>query len=181
MLAIVVSSNLEGEEPVAINSLQDLMVQGLNELYSAEQLAIKAYPQMLENVSSPELKQGLQAHMEQTQGQVQRLEQIFQQLGATPGQTENHVMQGIIENGQKIVSQIQDPTVRDAAITAGAQIIEHYEIAGYGTARSYAQALGQTEAVQLLEQTLNEEKQTDQQLTQVAEQIVNPQAKYAGQ
>jgi ferritin-like metal-binding protein YciE len=71
--------------------------------------------------------------------------------------------------------------VRDAAITAGAQIIEHYEIAGYGTARSYAQALGQTEAVQLLEQTLNEEKQTDQQLTQVAEQIVNPQAKQAGQ
>lgn len=166
---------------MAINSLQDLMVQGLNELYSAEQLAVKAYPQMMENVSSPELKQALQQHLQQTQGQVQRLEQIFQQVGTSPGPNENHVMQGIIENGQKIVSQISDPVLRDAALIAGVQITEHYEIAGYGTARSYAQAVGQTQAAQLLEQTLNEEKQTDQQMTQLAEQIVNPKAKQAGQ
>lgn len=166
---------------MAINSLQDLMVQGLEELYSAEQLALQAYPQMLQMVSAPELKQGLEAHMQQTQQQVQRLEQLFQQLGQTPGQTQNRVMQGIIENGQKIVSQINDPVVRDAALIAGAQIIEHYEIAGYGTARTYAQTLGMNDAAQLLEQTLQEEKQTDDQLTQVAQQSVNQQAKQAGQ
>lgn len=170
----------EEKDRMAINSLQDLMVQGLQEIYSAEQQALQAYPQMVQNVSSPELKQAMQQHMEQTQGQVQRLEQIFGQLGEQPGQTENKVMQGILENGQKIVSQINDPAVRDAALIAGAQIIEHYEIAAYGTSHAYAQALGMTEAVQLLEQTLNEEKQTDQQLTQVAEQVVNQQAKQAG-
>lgn len=166
---------------MALNSLQDLMVQGLQEIYSAEQQGLQAYPQMLENVSSPELKQALQQHMEQTQGQVQRLEQIFQQLGETPGQTENMVMQGIIQNAQKIVGQGGAPEVLDAAVLAGAQIIEHYEIAGYGTARTYAQALGQNDAAQLLEQTLEEEKQTDQKLSQLAEQLVNPQAKEAGQ
>jgi len=166
---------------MALNSLQDLMVQGLQELYSAEQQAVQAYPQMMENVSSPELKQGLQAHLDQTQQQVQRLEQLFQQLGETPGQTENKVMQGILQNAQKIVGQGGEPAVLDAAIVAGAQIIEHYEIAGYGTARTYAQALGMNDAAQLLDQTLEEEKQTDQKLTQLAEQLVNPQAKQAGQ
>jgi ferritin-like metal-binding protein YciE len=166
---------------MALNSLQDLMVQGLQELYSAEQQALQAYPQLVEAVSSPELKQALQQHMQETQGQVQRLEQIFRQLDETPGQTENKVMQGILENGQKIVGQGGAPEVLDAAIVAGGQIIEHYEIAGYGTARTYAQALGQNEVAQLLEQTLQEEKQTDEKMTRLAEQLVNPKAKEAGQ
>ena len=181
MLAMDTSDSFEGKKCMPLNSAQDLMVFGLQVLYDAENQLMQAMPQKVEAASSPELKQALQTHMEQTQGQVQRLEQIFQQLGETLGQTENKVMQGILENGQKIVGQGGAPEVLDAAVVAGAQIIEHYEIASYGTARTYAQALGQNEAAQLLEQTLQEEKQTDEKMTQLAEQLVNPKAKEAGQ
>lgn len=164
-----------------LNSMQDLMIHKLQDIYDAENQALQAYPQIVEAVSSQELKQALQTHQQQTQGQVQRLEQIFQQMGAQPGGETCKGMQGLIQEGQKIIKEGGAPEVLDAAIIAAAQAIEHYEIAGYGTARTLAQQAGMTEAAQLLEQTLEEEKQTDALLTQLAEQNVNQKAQQAGQ
>ena len=164
-----------------LNSMQDLAVYKLQAIYDAENQALQAYPQIMNAVSSPELKQGLQQHMEQTRQQVQRLEQIFQQLGTQPGGQPCTSMQGLIQEAQQLIQQGGAPEVLDAAIIGAAQAIEHHEIAAYGTARTIAQQLGMQEAAQLLEQTLDEEKQTDAQLTQLAEQSVNQKAKAAGQ
>jgi len=164
-----------------LNSAQDLAVFKLQAIYDAENQALAAYPQIMDAVTSPELKQALQQHMQQTQQQVQRLEQIFQQLGEQPGGQPCISMQGLIQEGQQLIEQGGAPEVLDAAIIGAAQAIEHHEIAAYGTARTLAQQLGMQEAAQLLEQTLEEEKQTDAQLTQLAEQNVNQKAKQAGQ
>ncbi len=164
-----------------LNSMQDLVVYKLQAIYDAENQALQAYPQIMEAVTSPELKQGLQQHMQQTQQQVQRLEQIFQQLGQQPSGQPCTSMQGLIQEGQELIQQGGAPEVLDAAIIGAAQAIEHHEIAAYGTARTLAQQLGMQEAAQLLEQTLEEEKQTDAQLTQLAESSVNPKAEEAGQ
>ncbi|PLS81537.1 MAG: ferritin-like domain-containing protein [Chloroflexi bacterium] len=164
-----------------LNSMQDLMIHKLQDIYDAENQALQAYPQIAGAVSSQELKQALQTHQQETQGQVQRLEQIFQQLGAQPGGQTCNGMQGLIQESQKIIQEGGAPEVLDAAIIAAAQAMEHYEIAGYGTARTLAQQAGMTEAAQLLEQTLEEEKQTDALLTRLAEQNVNQKAQQAGQ
>ena len=164
-----------------LNSMQDLAVHKLQLIYDAENQALQAYPQIVGAVSSPELQQGLQQHMEQTQNQVQRLEQIFQQLGQTPRGQTCISMQGLIQEAQQLIQDGGAPEVLDAAIIGAAQAIEHHEIAAYGTARTIAQQLGMNEAAQLLEQTLDEEKQTDAQLTQLAEQSVNQKAQAAGQ
>ncbi len=166
---------------MALNSMQDLAVYKLQAIYDAENQALQAYPQVAGAVSSPELKQALQQHMEQTQNQVQRLEQIFQQMGQQPGGQPCASMQGLIQEAQQLIQQGGAPEVVDAAIIGAAQAIEHHEIAAYGTARTIAQQLGMQEAAQLLEQTLEEEKQTDAQLTQLAEQSVNQKAQAAGQ
>jgi ferritin-like metal-binding protein YciE len=166
---------------MALNSMQDLMIHKLQDIYDAENQALKAYPQIVGAVKSPELKQALEQHMEQTKNQVQRLEQIFQQIGEKPGGETCKGMQGLIQEGQKIIKEGGDPNVLDAAIIGAAQAIEHYEMAGYGTARTLAQQAGMTEAAKLLEQTLEEEKQTDAKLTKLAEQNVNQKAKQAGQ
>ena len=165
---------------MTLNSMQDLAVYKLQAIYDAENQAIKAYPQVVGAVSSPELKQALQQHMQQTQNQVQRLEQIFQQMGEKPGGQTCASMQGLIQEAQQLIQQGGAPEVLDAAIIGAAQAIEHHEIAAYGTARTIAQQLGMNEAAQLLEQTLDEEKQTDAQLTQLAEGNVNQKAKTAG-
>jgi ferritin-like metal-binding protein YciE len=164
---------------MALNSMQDLAIYKLQSIYDAEQQALQAYPQIVSAVSSPALQQALQQHMQQTQGQVQRLEQIFQQMGQTPGGQTCVSMQGLIQEGQQLIQQGGAPEVLDAAILAAAQAIEHHEIAAYGTARTIAQQMGMMEVAQLLEQTLEEEKQTDAKLTQIAEQNVNQQAKQA--
>ncbi len=164
-----------------LNSMQDLAIHKLQDIYDAENQALQAYPQIIQAVSSQELKQGMQQHVEQTQKQVQRLEQIFQQLGQNPGGQKCAGMQGLIQEAQKIVQEGGAPEVLDAAIIGAAQAIEHHEIAAYGTARTIAQQLGMSEAAQLLEQTLDEEKQTDARLTQLAEQSVNQKAQAAGQ
>lgn len=165
---------------MALNSMQDLAIYKLQAIYDAEQQALQAYPQIMDAVTSPELKQGLQQHMQQTQQQVQRLEQIFQQMGQTPGSQTCVSMQGLIQEAQQLIQQGGAPEVLDAAIIGAAQAMEHHEIAAYGTARTMAQQLGLTEAAQLLEQTLEEEKQTDAKLTKLAEQNVNQKAKQAG-
>ncbi|AFZ66383.1 ferritin-like domain-containing protein [Deinococcus peraridilitoris] len=157
--------------PMQMQDLQDLFVHKLNDLYDAEQQGLQAMQQLSQRVQTPELKQGLQMHIEQSQQQVQRLEQIMQKLGQQPGGEQCKGMQGLIQEGQKLLKEDASPEVLEAGIIAAQQAMEHYEIAGYGTARTYAQLLKNDEAVRLLEQTLEEEKMTDQQLTQIAEKI----------
>lgn len=154
-----------------MNDLQDLFVHKLKDLYSAEQQALQEMQQAVQKVQSPQLKQGIQQHIQQSEQQVQRLEQIFQQMGQQPGGVTCEGMKGIVQEGQKAMQENASPEVMDAAIISLQQAVEHYEMAGYGTARTYAQLLKNDQAAQLLEQTLNEEKQTDEKLTQIAQQI----------
>lgn len=154
-----------------MQDLRDLYVQKLQSIYDAEQQGLQAMGQMSQVVQNPQLKQGMEAHLQQTQRQVQRLEQLFQQMGQQPGGETNRAVQGLIAEGQKYMQGDMAPEVRDAALIAAQQAMEHYEMAGYGTARTYAQLLGEDQAAQMLEQTLEEEKMADEQLTQIARQI----------
>ena len=156
-----------------MNSLQDLYLHKLRDLYSAEQQITRALPQMIQRTSHAELRQGFETHLRQTEQQLQRLEQLFQTLGERPAGEQCKGMQGIIEEGQKVMQEVEDPNALDAALIAAAQSVEHYEIAGYGTARTWAQQLGRQQDAQILQQTLQEEEQTDKLLTQVAESLVN--------
>jgi len=157
--------------PMQMQDLQDLFVHKLQDIYSAEQQALQAMQQSVGMVQTPELKQGITLHIQQTQEQIARLEQIFQKLGEEPGGEECDGMKGLVKEAQKLMQENASPEVLEAGLIACQQAIEHYEIAGYGTARTYAQLLGDQEAVRLLEQTLEEEKLTDEKLTQVAQQI----------
>ena len=159
-----------------IATLQELAVHGLKDLYSAENQILEALPKMAETATHPELKNAFSQHLEETRNQVRRLEQIFQQLGQSPGGVTCKGMQGLIAEGQEVVESGGDPDVRDAWLIEAAQKVEHYEIAGYGTACEYAKLLGQNDALQLLKQTINEEEQTDEKLTQLAESELNPTA-----
>jgi ferritin-like metal-binding protein YciE len=166
-----VSIFLSGRNAVEINSLRELYIDHLRDLYDAENQLIKALPRMAKEASSDELRQAVEEHLEQTRGQAERLEQIFEQLGEKPKGKKCKGMQGVIEEGKETLEEDMEEDTKDAAIIAAAQRVEHYEIAGYGTARTYANLLGENEAAELLEETLNEEKETDQKLTQLAEEI----------
>lgn len=155
------------------NSLEDLFLQQIEDLYDAEHRIIRALPKMSEAAREPELKRALDKHLAETRNQVDRLDTIFRSLNKTPERETCEAMKGLIREGEDMVSAKGDPDVRDAAIIAAAQRVEHYEMAGYGTARSLAEHLGHTEAARLLESTLQEEKNADQILTQVAESSVN--------
>ena len=151
--------------------LRELYIDELKDLYNAESQLLKALPKMAKAASSGELRQGFEEHLEQTKGQVQRLEQIFQKLGESPKGKKCRGMEGLIEEGSEVMEQDFDGAVKDAALIGAAQRVEHYEIAGYGTVRSIAETLGEDDHVSLLEETLEEEKETDEKLTQLAEQI----------
>jgi ferritin-like metal-binding protein YciE len=160
-----------------IDSMEALYAAGIAELKSAEQQALQAYDSfMMPKVKSPELMQALEKHRAETQQQIQRLEQIQSRMGGQQADVQNQIVMAILKAGQDLTSRIQDETVAEAALVAGAQIIEHYEIAGYGTAAAHAKQLGKQEDLQLLLQTLEEEKRTDQLLTQLAESSVNQKA-----
>lgn len=162
-----------------LESLHDLFVEELQDLYSAEKQIIEALPDMIEEASSPELKNALEQHLEETRGQVRRLDQIFGQFsGADKDGKTCKGMKGIIKDSQDLLETDAEPEVLDAGMIAAAQRVEHYEIAGYGTVRTYAQLLGRQDWAQLLEQTLSEEKQADQKLNQIASRI-NIEAKAA--
>jgi len=161
-------------------SLQDLFVDELRDLLSVENQIIKALPKMVKAAESTDLQTALQNHLKQTEGQVQRLEQIFEQLGEKARSKTCKGMQGIIEEGKEMISESEGPT-RDALLIGAAQKVEHYEIAGYGTARTFAQLLGHKEAAKLLQQTLDEEKQADLKLSQLAESHINLDAKESAQ
>jgi ferritin-like metal-binding protein YciE len=156
-----------------IDSLQKLFVHELKDLYSAENQILDALPKMAEKASHPELRQAFETHRSQTEEQVRRLEQIFDSLEHQPGGHKCRGMEGLIEEGEDVMKDAEDDDVRDAAMIAAAQRVEHYEIAAYGTARTYARMLGNEDAARLLQQTLDEEGETDKKLTQLAESRVN--------
>lgn len=151
-----------------MTSLQDLLVDELKDLYSAETMLLKALPKMARAATSPELRAAFEEHMEQTQGQKERLEQIFEGLGLKAKSKTCEGMKGIIEEGDEMMKKEAEDATMDAALIAAAQKAEHYEIASYGTCRTWAQTLGLDEAVSLLQQTLDEEEETDKRLTQLA-------------
>jgi ferritin-like metal-binding protein YciE len=156
--------------------LKELYIDELKDLYNAENQLIKALPKMAKAASSDELRQGFEEHLEQTKGHVQRLEKIFQGLGESPKGKKCKGMEGLIEEGSEAMKEDYEGSVLDAALIGAAQRVEHYEIAGYGTVRSMAETLGETDHVSLLGETLQEEKETDEKLTELASQI-NTEAK----
>ncbi len=158
------------------NSFQDLFVNQLEDLYDAEQRLTQALPKMADAASSTQLKQAFREHLTETQRHVSRLETIFRQIGTDPKRETCQAMKGLISEGEEIVDATGDSSIKDAALIAAAQRVEHYEISGYGTARSFALRLGRHEAADLLQQTLEEEKAADQKLNQIAESSVNRQA-----
>jgi len=153
------------------NTLRELYVEELRDIYDAEKQLIKALPKMAEAASSEELRSGFEEHLEQTKGHAQRLEQIFGALGEKPTGKKCKGMQGLVSEGSEVIDEDFDDDVKDAALISAAQRVEHYEIAAYGTVRTYASILDQQDAVSLLEKTLEEEKETDQKLTELAENI----------
>ncbi|MGE5205943.1 MAG: ferritin-like domain-containing protein [Chlamydiota bacterium] len=162
-----------------LESLRELFVQELQDLYSAENMIIKALPKMIEKSSSPDLKNALDQHLQQTRGQVRRLDQIFDQLPKADREDRKcKGMEGVIKEGEEIMKEDAEPEVRDAGIISAAQRVEHYEMAGYGTVRTYARLLGHNDWAQLLQQTLDEEKEADRILNSLSERI-NLEAKAA--
>jgi ferritin-like metal-binding protein YciE len=162
-----------------LNSLHDLYVTELKDLYDAENRIIKALPKMAEAASSPDLKNAFEEHLQQTRNQAMRLEQIFQKLDESPKGEKCKGMVGIIDEGEDLMDEDAPPAVSDAALIAAAQRVEHYEIASYGTARTFARRLGYQDHERLLSETLEEEGQTDKKLTMLAESYINEEAKSA--
>ena len=153
------------------DSLRQLYIEELKDLYSAETQMVKALPKMAKASSNAELRQGFEEHLRQTSEHVSRLEQIFEMLGEKPTGKKCLGMEGLIKEGSETMQEDYEYAVMDAALIGAAQRVEHYEIAGYGTVRAFAELQGENEQASLLEQTLREEKQTDDKLTQLAQQI----------
>lgn len=154
-----------------IESLRELFVEELKDLYSAEQQLVKALPKLAKAATSPELRRGFEKHLEETKAQVERLESIFEDLDESPKGKKCKAMEGLVEEGSEVIEEDMEDDVRDAALIAAAQRVEHYEIAGYGCVRTYAELLGESKAAKLLQKTLDEEGATDKALTGLAEQI----------
>jgi len=158
--------------------LGDLYKEELKDLYSAESQLVAALPKMAKAASSPELKKAFEAHLEETKVQIQRLEQVFEEIEGSPRGKKCKAMAGLVEEGSELIKEKADfePAVLDAALIGAAQRIEHYEIAAYGTVRTFAQQLGYPKAANLLQQTLDEESATDEKLTALALSGINQQA-----
>jgi ferritin-like metal-binding protein YciE len=152
-------------------ALKELYIDELKDIYNAENQLVKALPKMAKAANSDELRTGFEEHLQQTRGHVQRLEQIFKALGEKPSGKKCKGMEGLVAEGQEMMDEDFEDDLMDAALISAAQRVEHYEIAAYGTVRTYAELLGEENAVTLLEQTLQEEKETDQKLTDLASDI----------
>ena len=159
-----------------LKTLEDLFHHELKDLYSAETQLVKALPNMAKAATHEDLKAGFTEHLEQTKGHVQRLEQIGESLELRLTGHKCKAMAGLVEEGGELISEDADEAVRDAGLIGAAQRVEHYEIAAYGTARALARCLGHDEAADLLGETLEEEKATDEKLTELAESAINAQA-----
>ena len=163
---------------MSVNTIEKLFVEELKDLYSAENQITKALPKLVEAASSKELQSALEHHLKETQGHVQRLEQVFEILGASPKGKTCNGMKGILSEGSEAIEETDEGDVRDAALISGAQRVEHYEMAAYGAVRSFAERLKQKQIVQLLEETLEEEKAADKKLTDISKKL-NQQALHA--
>ena len=165
---------------MSMDSLKDLYIDELKDLYNAENQLLKALPKMAKKAAAPELKRAFQDHLAQTEGHVNRLEKIFKGMGEKPTGKTCKAMKGLIEEGEEIVDNTDQSPLRDAGLIAAANRVEHYEIAAYGSARTFAETLGLDSAAALLEETLEEEKEADEKLTSIAESLVNCEALRSG-
>jgi ferritin-like metal-binding protein YciE len=154
-----------------LESLHQLYIDELRDLYHAEKQILKALPKVIESTSSPELRTALSHHLEETKGHVTRLEQVFQLHNEEAKAKTCDGMKGILSEGEDILSHDENPEVRDAGIVAGCQKVEHYEIASYGSVRAWAEQMGHTEAARILQQTLDEEKHAEQKLTEIGKRL----------
>lgn len=173
MSAISTNAAATGAE---LGTMEDLYLEQLRDLYSAENQIVKALPKMVDAASCEDLQQAFQMHLEQTKGHVERLDEIFDRLGQAAEGVTCKAMQGLIDEAKETLSQGAPGAVMDAALIAAAQRVEHYEISGYGTARTFAKHVGDKDSISLLDKTLDEEKQTDAKLTKIAEKSVNEKA-----
>ena len=164
----------------SMESLDDLMQDELKDIYDAEKQLAKALPKLAKNASNEELRQALRQHLQETQGHVERLEQIFDRLGMPPRAKKCEGMKHLIDEGNTMIGDAEEEGTRDAVLIAAAQKCEHYEIASYGTLRTWANVLGKTEIAALLADTLDEEKEADRTLTAIAESFVNQEAAEEG-
>ncbi len=159
-----------------LESLRELLVEQLQDLYDAEHRLTKAIPKMAKAATSSELKAAFQKHLTETEGHITRLEQAFEALGAKAKKKACKAMQGLIEEGEETIKEEAEPEVKDAALIAAAQRVEHYEMAGYGTVAAYAKLLREPDVLKLLKATFAEEKATDEALTELAESTINLEA-----
>jgi len=164
---------------MSMDSLKDLYIEELKDLYNAENQLLKALPRMAKNASSPDLRAAFEEHLGQTEGHVNRLEKIFKKLGEKPTGKTCKAMKGLVEEGKEIMEEDGEESVLDAALIGAAQKVEHYEIASYGTARTFASLLGEEDAADVLQKTLDEEAAADKKLTALAESLINPDASTA--
>lgn len=158
-----------------IQNFEDLFHDMLQDIYYVEKKLVKTLPGMAKKATAPDLRTAIEDHLTETEGHVQRLEQVFELLGKTPKAKKCEALEGLIAEAEEVMSEITDKQTLDAAIIASAQAVEHYEIARYGTLCSWAEQLGQDDAADLFEKTLEEEKAADEKLTEIAEEEVNPQ------
>jgi ferritin-like metal-binding protein YciE len=159
-----------------LNTMEDLYLEQLQDLYDAEQRLTKALPNMAKAATAPQLKQAFKSHLSETKGHVNRLERCFELLGKKPKAKTCDAMKGLVTEGDAVIGATGDDDVRDAALIAAAQRVEHYEIAGYGCLRTFAMHIGQENAAELLQETLDEEEKADRLLTEIAEASVNMKA-----
>jgi len=165
-----------------MHTLHELFVEELKDLWSAENQLLKALPKMAKAASSEKLREAFEEHLEVTQTQLERLEEIFQELEASPRGKKCEAMAGLIAEGHDVIKlkkKEAEPSIKDAALIAAAQKVEHYEIASYGTVRTFARLLGMDAAAEKLQRTLDEEKETDETLNELAEQEINEEALHA--
>jgi ferritin-like metal-binding protein YciE len=155
-----------------LNSLRDLFIEELRDLYSAETQLVKALPKMAEAASDTQLKQAFNNHLEETENHVARLQEIFTALDESAEGETCQAMEGLVKEGTQMIKAEGDPAVKDSGLIGAAQRVEHYEMAGYGTARSLAERLGENDAAELLQETLDEESAADELLTEIAEQLI---------
>ena len=159
-----------------MESLQDLLVEEMRDLYNAENQLTKALPKMAKKACNPQLKRAFETHLRETEVHVERLQKIFEKLGKKPTGKKCAAMEGIIEEGKEMMAEDMEEDTMDAALISAAQKAEHYEIATYGTVRTWAQLLGDEQTARSLQQTLDEEGKTDKLLTQLAESSINIEA-----
>jgi len=162
-----------------IDSLQELLIEEMRDLYSAENQLTKALPKMAKKASNPQLKKAFETHLKETENHAKRLQQIFDKLGKKPTGKKCAAMEGLIEEGKEMMGEDMEEDTMDAALISVAQKVEHYEIASYGTVRTWANLLGDEQTARLLQQTLDEEGKTDKLLTELAESSINVEAAQA--